>query len=159
MLRPIIAPSICLIDETDPSGLSFRSMQATRTNATSALLRYGTGAAVAGLVFFHAWLVGRRLADPAGPDPKVLLRWGAGLAVLGALLWLRRLGLSVVRGRKALALWTVALLLHGNAPTGPVVGDAQSPAGPETLVLVLPGVLSAVTASAFLLLASLRPRP
>jgi hypothetical protein len=134
-------------------------MQARRTDTTSALLRYGTGAAVIALVLFHAWLVGRRLADPTGLDRSVLLRWAAGLAVVGALLWLRRLGLSLVRGRKALALWTVALLLHGNTPTGPVVADTQAASGPEGLVLVLPGVLSMVTASALLLLASLRPRP
>src|SRR5215510_3177137 len=128
-------------------------MQAMRTDAPSAAVRYGTGAVVVGLVLFHAWLVGRRLADATALDPRVLFRWLGGLAVVGALLWLRRLGLPLLRGRKALALWTVALLLHGNAGTGALATEADSASGPGALVLVIPGVLSVVAASTILLLA------
>jgi hypothetical protein len=134
-------------------------MRSMRTDATSLALRYGTGAVLAALVLFHAWLAGRRLADQSALDPHVLLRWLAGLGVVGALLWLRRLGLPLLRGRKALALWTVALLLHGNSDFGRLAAEAQATTAPEALVLVIPGVMSLVTASAFLLVAALRPRP
>jgi hypothetical protein len=134
-------------------------MRSTRTDATSVALRYGTGAVLGGLVLFHVWLAGRRLADPTGLDPHVLFRWLAGFGVVGALLWLRRLGLPLLRGKKALALWTVALLLHGNSGTARLAAEAEATTAPEALVLVLPGVLSLVTASALLLVAALRPRP
>ncbi len=127
--------------------------------AARAALRHVAGALVAALVLFHGWLVVRRLSEPATLPPGVLLRWLGAFAVVAALLWLRRLGLPLLHGRKALAVWTVALLLHGNAGASPLDGDATGGSVPETLVLVLPGVLSVATASALLLLASVRPRP
>jgi hypothetical protein len=126
--------------------------------AARAALRHVAGASVAGLVLFHGWLVARRLSDPAALPPGILLRWLGAFAVVGALLWLRRLGLPLLRGRKALAVWTVALLLHGNGRAAPL-GMEASAGSVESLVLVLPGVLSVATASALLLLTSLRPRP
>jgi hypothetical protein len=137
----------------------FREMKGPGIESVRAALRHLAGVCVAALVLFHAWLMGRRLSDPTALDPRVLLRWLAALAVVGALLWLRRLGLPLLRGRKALALWTVALLLHGNAGTGALATVTQTTSGPETLVLVIPGVLSVATASALLLFASVRPRP
>ena len=127
--------------------------------AACAALRHVAGASVAGLVLFHGWLVARRLADPAALPPGILLRWLGAFAVVGALLWLHRQGLPLLHGKKALAAWTVALLLHGNAGAAPLGLEAEGVAVPESLVLVLPGVLSVATASALLLLASVRPRP
>ncbi len=118
-----------------------------------AALRHLAGAAVAALVLFHGWLVARRLADPAGLEPRVAARWLAAFAVVGALLWLRSLGRPLFRGRKALAVWTLAFLIHGNAGAAPLPGDADGASGPGALVLVLPGALSLATASALLLLA------
>ena len=127
--------------------------------AARAALRHVAGASVAGLVLFHGGLVARRLADPAALPPGILLRWLGAFAVVGALLWLRRQGLPLLRGRKALAVWTVALLLHGNAGAAPLGMEAEGSSVHESLVLALPGVLSVATASALLLLASVRPRP
>jgi hypothetical protein len=127
--------------------------------AARAALRHLTGGTVAALVLFHGWLVARRLSDPATLPPSVLFRWLGAFAVVAALLWLRRLGLPLFHGRKALAVWTVALLLHVNAGAAPLAGDATSGSAPETLVLVLPGALSVATASALLLLATVRKHP
>jgi hypothetical protein len=58
-----------------------------------------------------------------------------------------------------MALWTVALLLHGDAGNAPLATEANATSRPEALVLVIPGVLSVATASALLLIASLAARP
>ena len=134
-------------------------MKSQGREAARAALRHLAGASVAGLVLFHGWLVARRLSDPAALPPGILLKWLGAFAVVGALLWLKRLGLPLLRGRKALAVWTVAFLLHGNAGAAPLGGDADAGSVAESLVLVLPGVISVATASALLLLASVRPRP
>jgi hypothetical protein len=128
-------------------------------DAARKALRHLAGAFVAALVLFHGWLVVRRLSDPASVPPGVLLRWLGAFAVVAGLLWLRRRGMPLLHGRKALAIWTVALLLHGNGGTSPLDREADAGSVPETLVLVLPGALSLATASAILLLASVRPHP
>jgi len=133
-------------------------MKGPGKEAIRTALRHLAGAGVAALILFHGWLVARRLADPAGLEPGIALRWLAAFAVVGGLLWLRSRGLPLFRGRKALAAWTVAILIHGNAGAAPLPGDAEGVPGTEALVLVLPGALSLVTASALLLLAGVSPR-
>ncbi len=124
--------------------------------AVRAALRHLAGACVAALVLFHAWLVARRLSDPASLEPRIAIRWLVGFAVVGALLWLRRRGLPLLGSRKALAVWALALLIHGNAGATPLPAQADAHSGPEALVLVLPAALSVATASALLLLAAAR---
>lgn len=67
----------------------------------------------------HLWLLWSRLTSGQLLDPDIGLRWAAGLPLILALAALRRCGVPLLWGRKALAYWLVVLLFHGVA-TGPV---------------------------------------
>src|SRR5262245_57290727 len=69
------------------------------------------------LVGFHVWLFVSQLGDGRLADVSVLARWGAA-AGLGLALWyLRRQNVSLIWGRKAVAVWLLAAVLHGPALT------------------------------------------
>jgi hypothetical protein len=68
--------------------------------------------AVGALAGFHALLLIGRFQDQSILEPAVALQWGGTLALLGFLAYLRRQGVSLFRGRSALAFWLLVLLLH-----------------------------------------------
>jgi multisubunit Na+/H+ antiporter MnhF subunit len=73
-----------------------------------------SGALVAG---FHVWLFISQLGDGRLADVGVLARWGVA-AALGMVLWyLRRQRVPLFWGRKAVAVWVLAALLHGPSLT------------------------------------------
>lgn len=73
-----------------------------------------TGALLAG---FHVWLFVSQLGDGRLADVSLLARWGVA-AGLGVALWyLRRQNVSLFWGRKAVAVWLLAAVLHGPALT------------------------------------------
>jgi hypothetical protein len=69
----------------------------------------------AALLWFHAHLLWQRITDLTLFEPVVALRWGATVVILVALARLRRLGVPLFRGRRALILWLVVLLLHAGS--------------------------------------------
>ena len=72
------------------------------------------GALLAG---FHVWLFIGQLGDGRLADASLLARWGVA-AGLGVALWyLRRQNISLFWGRKAVAVWLLAAVLHGPALT------------------------------------------
>jgi hypothetical protein len=72
------------------------------------------GALVAG---FHVWLFVSQLGDGRLADVSVLARWGVA-AGLGVALWyLRRRNVPLFWGRKAVAVWLLAAVLHGPSLT------------------------------------------
>jgi hypothetical protein len=72
------------------------------------------GALVAG---FHVWLFVSQLGDGRLADVSVLARWGVA-AGLGVALWyLRRQNVPLFWGRKAVAIWLLAAVLHGPSLT------------------------------------------
>ena len=72
------------------------------------------GALVAG---FHVWLFVSQLGDGRLADVSVLARWGVA-AGLGVALWyLRRQHVPLFWGRKAVAVWLLAAVLHGPSLT------------------------------------------
>ena len=79
------------------------------------MLRKLVAASVALLVLFHAWLFAAQLLDGRLTDAGLLARWAAAGLLIGALWHLRRRGISLVRGRRATAIWLLAALLHGPA--------------------------------------------
>lgn len=126
------------------------------------------------LVLFHAWLLGSQLWEGQLAEPGLVLRWVIGMGLVATLAGLRRRGASMFWGRKAVAIWLLAALLHGPALTSSADQHA-SPAIPESvtalvqiaaasvalglgllLVVALIGRLPA-RAMAFVRLASTRP--
>jgi hypothetical protein len=101
--------------------------------ATAArLLLSGAGAVLA---LFHAWIFARQVAQGHLADPEIALRWivAGGLIVALAFLWRRGESLA---GRRAVAVWALAALLHGPAVTGRL-GALDRPALPEAIVSAL----------------------
>ena len=82
----------------------------------------GGGVALGAL---HIAVLFRRVADGTLLRPLVMAQWLVALGLLTAAEYLRRRGVSVLRGRKAAAFWIVVALMHGivTLPGGPgVVG-------------------------------------
>jgi hypothetical protein len=116
-----------------------------------------SGAALA-LGVFHVWLFARQAA--AGSlTPETLLKWLAAAGLLAALVALRRQGVPLFRGRKAVAIWVLAALLHAPA-IGERLEALGTPAIPEAAI-TLSKLLSSAAALAgvLLLLWIARPRP
>jgi hypothetical protein len=102
-------------------------------------LRQALKAAGALLVLFHVWLFVRDAwAGHLLLDPGLLARWGAAAGLAWGLFSLRRQGASIFAGRKAVAIWTLAAMLHGpvlagrleipDLPLAPVVASLASAA-------------------------------
>ena len=98
----------------------------------------------AALVAFHVWVLGDQLWQGALADPVLAARWLLAGALFGALAALRRRGVSIVWGRRAVAIWSLAALLHG-----PVILDRAD----VTAAAILPEI-AATLAQATLLTAA-----
>jgi hypothetical protein len=72
------------------------------------------GALVAG---FHVWLFISQLGDGRLADISVLVRWGVAAGLGVALCYLRRQNIPLFWGRKAVAVWLLAAVLHGPSLT------------------------------------------
>lgn len=94
-----------------------------RARPTGVLL-LGLGA---GLGLFHLQLLWARLSEGALLRPGVALRWGLGLLAVAGFLQLRRRQVPLIRGRRALGLWTLVLLLHWSAASDPAGVGRPSP--------------------------------
>ena len=79
------------------------------------MLRALVATSVTLLVLFHAWLFGAQLVDGRLADASVLARWAAAGLLTAALWGLRLRGVSLFRGRRAIAIWLLAAVLHGPA--------------------------------------------
>ncbi len=67
---------------------------------------------IAFLTAFHAVLFWQRILDLSLFEPVPALRWLATVALLYGLWRLHRRGVSLLRGRGAVVLWLLILLLH-----------------------------------------------
>jgi hypothetical protein len=94
------------------------------------LIRRVLLAAGALLALFHVWLFAGQAWEGQLADPAVLFRWLFAGALVAALVALRRQGASIFRGRKAVAIWVLAALLHGPAAARSIDGLGE-PALPE----------------------------
>ena len=75
-------------------------------------------ACVASLAIFHAYLLADQIAEGEIGDPAVALRWLIAAGLVGALVELQRRGATLF-GRRAVAAWLLAGLLHGPALARP----------------------------------------
>lgn len=87
----------------------------------------------AGLLLFHGALLIERIESAELTSPLVALRWLSVPLVLGALLWLRRQRISLLRSRPAIVLWLLVAILH----LGMIAGDGRSPLLAEPLELLV----------------------
>lgn len=91
----------------------------------------GFGALLGG---FHLWLLGNQAWSGQLAEPDVVLRWMAALALAGGLVALTRRG-ETLFGRKAVAIWVLAAVLHAPALASDADGFA-TPALPEAVATV-----------------------
>ncbi len=84
------------------------------------------------LAVFHVWLFAGQVWSGAIGDPGLLVRWLVAAGLIVGLAALKRQGESLVRGRKAVAMWVLAALLHGPALTTRLHTDV--PPIPEVIV-------------------------
>lgn len=114
------------------------------------------GSALA-LAAFHVWLFARQIADGVLlASPATLLKWLAAAALVAALAALRRQGVPLLRGRKAIAVWALAGLLHAPA-IGDRVATLDTPVIPEVVITLSQTLVSmAPLAAAMLLLVAAR---
>lgn len=95
-------------------------------------------AALAGalLVGFHGWVLAGQFAAGRLVDPWLILRWIIAAGLVAGFMALRRRGESLL-GRKSVAIWVLAALLHGPTIVSKF-GDAfEIPALPEVVVSVV----------------------
>lgn len=103
----------------------------------SRLIRTTVALAAAALALFHGWLFAAQAAAGRLDDPWLIFRWAAAVALVGALIAVRRGGDSIW-GRKGVAIWVLAALLHGPAVAGKYeVTDFALPETVATSVLQL----------------------
>jgi hypothetical protein len=81
---------------------------------------------VLALLAQHGLLLLQRVADGTLSDPAVLGRWVVGLLLVGAMIVLRRAGVSLVRGREAAVFWLVVLIFHTAVAGVPAVGGSPA---------------------------------
>lgn len=110
--------------------------------------------ALAILAIFHVSLFWDRLVDGQLLDPLVAGRWLAAAGITAGLIALRRCGVSLVSGRRALVVWLLVVLLHWTARPGSVVADQGQPATSD-LIFVVPSTAAAALVSFGLLVAAL----
>jgi hypothetical protein len=131
--------------------------RAGRLARLAARLRLG---AVALLLVFHAALFWSHLVDGRLFEPAVALRWGVGFLLLGLLAALRRVGVPVLYGRRALVVWVLVALLHVSAamPAASSSLTTDDPADITLSLVVLPQAAGLMFAVGLLLLGAMLAR-
>jgi hypothetical protein len=107
-------------------------------------------AAGALLALFHVWLFAGQILDGALADPALVLRWLSAGVLVAALRALHRRGHSIVRGRRAVAIWLLAALLHAPAAAGRTETDVVAGLPEIASVLSAIAVVSTVTLAALI---------
>jgi hypothetical protein len=110
---------------------------------------------------FHAWLFWSHLAGGRLLEPAVASRWVAGVLLTAGFLGLRRVGVPLVRGRKAVVLWLLVALLHVHAawaPQGTIADRGAMDEAVATIVLQAASAAALLGLGLVLLAVTLRPK-
>lgn len=113
------------------------------------LLRRTLGLLGAALAVFHGWLFASQAIAGRLEDPWLIFRWSAAAALVAALVAVGRSG--SVWGRKGIAIWVLAALLHGPALSSSTADSIALPEAVATTVLQL--LTSALVAGGLLSIA------
>jgi hypothetical protein len=105
------------------------------------------------LALFHAWVLARQAWAGELVDLAVLGRWLVAAGLVYAVVALRRKGVSVFSGRKAVAIWLLAALLHAPA-VARQLDSPDLPAVPD-FVVALTQATAAASIVGLVLLAAL----
>lgn len=117
-------------------------MKTHRKSTAPSRVRQVLGLASVGfLIAYHAVLLWERLADSTLFEPIPAIRWLATVALIALLVRLHRKGVSLLRGRGALVLWLLVLLLHASfwGPLADPTMSCEEWGGPG-LLLALPAL-------------------
>lgn len=119
------------------------------------MIRASLALAGAALIGFHGWLFAAQVAAGRLEDPWLVFRWIAAATLVAAFVAVRRGGESFL-GRKSVAIWVLAALLHGPAIASDLP-NVNSFALPESVVAttILQLVSSAAVGASLWLLAAL----
>jgi hypothetical protein len=114
------------------------------------------------LLAFHGLIFWKQLASGALADPARAFGWAIGVALFAAMIALRRAGVPLLWGRRALVVWLMVTLLHvGAFKAGQPATTALDAAADVALTLfTVPSsaVFVALLAGLLAALASLRSR-
>src|SRR6186713_881440 len=116
------------------------------------MVRRLLAAACALLAGFHVWLFVSQLGDGELADVSLLARWAVAGLLVAALWYLRRQNVPMFWGRRAVAVWLLAAVLHG-----PSVSDRLTTSDaivPEEVAAVLMQVATGAGVLTLLLLAA-----
>ena len=105
------------------------------------IIRASLAVAGAALIGFHGWLFAAQAAAGRLEDPWLVFRWIAAAALVAALVAVRRGGESIL-GRKSIAIWVLAALLHGPAIASDLNTGFNSFGLPETVATTVLQLLS-----------------
>lgn len=113
----------------------------------------------AALAVFHVWLFAGQVWSGALADPSLIFRWLVAAGLIGGLVMLKRQGESLIFGRKAVAIWVLAAVLHGPALASRTeTGAAPIPEAVVALAQTVVGLIGLV-GLAFLLAGASLVRP
>jgi hypothetical protein len=87
----------------------------------------------AGLALYHVWLLGVHLLDGRAFAPATAVRWVLAVLVLVGLRALRRRGLPLFSGRRAVGLWLLVAIIHCSAAWEGGTAAALDAAIPEAV--------------------------
>lgn len=106
------------------------------------------------LALFHAWLLARQAWAGELVDLAVLGRWILAAGLVWALVALRRKGVSLFTGRKGVAIWLLAALLHAPA-IARQLDLSDLPAVPDVVAVLTQATAGAAALMGLVLLAAL----
>jgi hypothetical protein len=153
MVRPLLAGT-----DVRRNVSGFFRTESGIARAGMRVLKLAGAAGVVALVAFHVFLLWDRLTGGQMFDPAVALRWVSAAGLIAALVGLRRHGVPLLSGRRALLVWLLVALLHWT--TGPPTAASDIPTGDASasLIFVLPSTAATALLGVGLLLATLTTR-
>jgi hypothetical protein len=92
------------------------------------------------LMAFHVWLFVGQVWDGQFANLALASRWIIAAGLIAGLVNLHRRGVSVIRGRRPVAIWLVAAILHGPALARDVDVNAAIPEVVATIARVAAGL-------------------